>query len=136
MHGNGYRMLVNDPTDPTDPTKPAEPATALSTTLLTLIERAPDDIARIQAAAQIDTSGASRRGRCARGAHRYCPHPGVAAVKFVAQKEKIRAARSASLTSAADRAAMAPGEFNASKLGDPRDDGHFAAAAVTAGRGA
>ena len=49
MHGNGYRMLVNDPTDPTDPTKPAEPATALSTTLLTLIERAPDDIARILA---------------------------------------------------------------------------------------
>ena len=124
---------MNDPTDPTDPTKPAEPATALSTTLLTLIERAPDDIARIQAAAQIDTSGASRRGRCARGAHRL---PGAAAVKFVAQKEKIRAARSASLTSAADRAAMAPGEFNASKLGDPRDDGHFAAAAVTAGRGA
>jgi len=82
MHGKGYRMLVNDPTDPT---KPAEPATALSTTLLTLIERAPDDIARIQAAAQIDTSGASRRGRCARGAHRL---PGAAAVKFVAQKEK------------------------------------------------
>ena len=25
---------------------------------------------------------------------------------------------------------MAPGEFNASKLGDPRDDGHFAAAAA------
>src|SRR5262249_24234460 len=69
-------------------------------------------------------------------ARRHCPHPGVAAVKFVAHKEKIRAARSASLTSAADRAAMAPGEFNASKLGDPRDDGHFAAAAVTAGRGA